>query len=123
MKCKVCGGEYQAGSVVCPHCGAPANVVPAVVAVPAKGLGVTALILGIISLLTSCIWFVSIPCALPGLILGCVAKSKAKAVGVKNGAATTGIVFSIISLAFAIIVILLAAAGVMSGVFDSYSYY
>ena len=45
-----------------------------------------------------CYAVVIFPCAIIGLILGCMANSRAKAVGLKNGFATAGIITSVIGL-------------------------
>lgn len=69
-----------------------------------SGLAIASMVLGIVALVLSCcIYFVSIPCALIGLILGAVALSK-KTPG--KGMAIAGLVCSIISIIPAVIVII-----------------
>lgn len=92
------------------------------VAVPGKGMGIAAMVLGIISLVFFCLWYIAIPCALIGVILGGVSSSKAKQAGMKNGPATAGIVCSSIALALAVLFIVLMIAGLaeVSGSIDTY---
>lgn len=71
--------------------------------VPGKGLGVASMVLGIISLVLFCIWYLAIPCAIIGAALGGIAMNKAKEVGMKNGLATAGLTCSCISLGVCLI--------------------
>ena len=97
----------------------PAYQQPSVV--PGKGMGIAGMVLGIIALVFGCCTeFISIPCAVIGLILSAVAMSKAKKAGMKNGCAVAGIVCCSISLALAIIGYILAAT-VFAGVMDELS--
>lgn len=100
--------------------------------VPGKGMGIAGMVLGIIALVFGCCTeYVSIPCAVIGLILSIVAMSKAKKAGMKNGCAVAGLVCCCISLALAVIGYILAAtvfAGLMDEVYnelgqDIYSFY
>lgn len=57
------------------------------------GLNIAALVLGIVSLVLWCFWFISIPCAILALIFGIVGiKKSGKAMGI------TGIITSIVNL-------------------------
>ena len=72
------------------------------------GMAVASMVLGIVGFLISCCFYpVTIVMAGVGLILGAVAIKKGPA---GKGMAVTGIVLSIISLAFAVLVIILAAS-------------
>ncbi|WP_164169057.1 DUF4190 domain-containing protein [Ruminococcus flavefaciens] len=72
------------------------------------GMAVASMVLGIVGFLISCCFYpVTIIMAVVGLILGAVAIKKGPA---GKGMAVTGIVLSIISLAFAVLVIILAAS-------------
>ncbi|WP_303820896.1 DUF4190 domain-containing protein [Ruminococcus flavefaciens] len=72
------------------------------------GMAVASMVLGIVGFLISCCFYpVTIVMAVVGLILGAVAIKKGPA---GKGMAVTGIVLSIISLAFAVLVIILAAS-------------
>lgn len=66
-----------------------------------KGMAIASMVLGIVAVVLFCLWYISIPAAIVGLILG-VLSNKAG----KDGMATAGIVLSIIALAIAIIWIL-----------------
>ncbi len=73
------------------------------------GCGIASMVLGILALCLSCLYYISIPCAIIGVILG--------AVGIKRhagrGMAIAGLICSIVSLVPAIIIIS-AGASVMS---------
>ena len=72
------------------------------------GMAVASMVLGIVGFLISCCFYpATIVLAVVGLILGAVAIKKGPA---GKGMAVTGIVLSIISLAFAVLVIILAAS-------------
>lgn len=72
------------------------------------GLGVASMVLGILSILFSCcFYYISFPCGLIGLILGAVAVKKGND---GKGMAVAGIVLSIISLAIAVIAIIMGGA-------------
>ncbi len=133
--CTNCGAQLQDEAQFCTNCGAQQSAAqqaqPVVEAqpvyqqpvyqqpvqsaaqptVPGKGLGIAGMILGIISLVLFCIFYISIPCSIIGAILGGVGLSKAKAVGMKNGMATAGFVCSCIALGVTILFIILAIAG------------
>lgn len=72
------------------------------------GLGVATMVLGILSILFSCcFYYVSFPCGLIGLILGAVSIKKNNN---GKGMAIAGVVLSIISLALAVIAIIVGGA-------------
>jgi len=144
MNCNKCGAEISPGAAFCVNCGEPVSapqaapqppvtpqpqavpqpqVTPAPQAVqyavpapvlPGKGMGIAAMVLGIVSLALFCIWYISIPCAIVGAVLGGLSASKAKEVGAKNGMATAGLVCSIIAIGLAILFVILVAIGVAS---------
>ncbi|MBP3325756.1 MAG: DUF4190 domain-containing protein [Coprococcus sp.] len=67
------------------------------------GLGIASMVLGIVALVFSCcLYYVSLPCAIVGLILGGVSLSKKKP---GKGMAVAGLVCSIVSLVPTIIII------------------
>ena len=79
------------------------------VTVPGKGLGIAGMVLGIIALLfTCCSEYISIPCAVIGLILSIVGLSKAKKAGMKNGCALAGIICTCIALVITTLLLVLA---------------
>ena len=128
MVCRNCGAQLPENATFCQNCGTatqpaqpqyqpvqpqyqPVQPIPvAPVTVPGKGQGVASMVLGIISLVLFCIWYIALPCAIISLILGAVGSSNAKKAGMKNGMATAGIVMSCIALGLA----LLAVAGAMA---------
>ena len=139
--CKHCGSQIEDNAAFCGVCGQAQNAAepqapvyqapvqpqqPVYVApqapvnpyaqpvVPGKGLGVASMVLGIVSLVLFCIWYLAIPCAIIGAALGGVAQSKAKAAGVKNGMAVAGITCSCIALGVAILFLLLGIIGLAS---------
>lgn len=75
------------------------------------GMAIASMVLGIISIPIFCIWYVSIPCAIVGIILGFVAKGKVKrGEGGGGGMATAGIVCGIVAIAL----VILAFAGLLA---------
>ena len=124
--CKKCGNEFESGKF-CPECGTPVALeqpetiqpevtfiqpvqqyVPQPVEVkkPGKGKGVASMILGILSFISSC-GLVGCILAIISFFLGISAKKAAKKAGTKNGFATTGIVFSILSWVVPIAILLI----------------
>jgi hypothetical protein len=81
------------------------------VANPGKGMGIAAMVLGILGILFLCInTWVAIGCAIVGCILGGLGMKKSKEVGMSNGMGIAGLVCSIIALAIAVIAIIFVAA-------------
>lgn len=101
----------------------PVYPAPAAPIVPGKGLGITGMVLGIISLVFFCVFYIGLPCAIIGLVLSIVSASKAKSVGQKNGMATAGIICSAISIGLGLIVILLGVIGIIGSVGMGSSYF
>ncbi len=140
MFCEKCGAQNPDGVKFCQSCGAemkPADVfastpsytaqsygtpTPATGVVPGKGLGIASMVVGIISLALFCIWFIAIPCAIVGAVLGGVAYNKAKQAGTKNKMANAGIVCSAIALAITILFTIIVTACICAGA-SSYPYY
>ena len=58
-------------------------------------MAIASMVLGIIALVIFCVWYISIPCAIVGIVLGALFLRK----GQKSAMATAGIACSIISLA------------------------
>lgn len=140
MFCSNCGANIPDDSKACSYCGVPVNQqqpqfqqpeqqvqpayqqpayqspafsqpVPRMTEMPGKGMGVASLVLGIVSLVMFCIWYLSLPCGIVGLILGVVSMNKAKAVGMRNGTAVGGMVCSCIALGLSILICVLAIIG------------
>ena len=112
MYCENCGAQNTEGASYCSNCGAPmgqqANFnyqTPATQPkrkIPSLGMGITSMVLGATTCGFLCYAIFIVPCAIIGLILGCMANSRAKAVGLKNGFATAGIITSVIGLVLAV---------------------
>ncbi len=79
------------------------------------GLGIASMVLGIVALVLSCcLYFISIPCAIIGIILAFVSLSGKKD---GKGMAIAGLVCSIVSLIPAAIVIISGTALMGAGTF------
>ena len=76
---------------------------------PKKGMCVASMVLGIVSLVLFCAWYLSIPCA----ILAIIFSIRANKAG-KNGMATAGLIMGIIGLILAIIVAIAVFASIGS---------
>ena len=63
-----------------------------------KGFAIASLVVGIVGTVFCCAWYISIACAVVGLILG-IMSNKAS----KTGMATAGIVLSVIALVLSIV--------------------
>jgi hypothetical protein len=109
--CANCGSRFEQQAPAAPTYAPPAapayaptgyapagGYTPAPVSNPGKGLGVAAMILGIISLVLWCTVYVSIFTSIVGLILGAIGLKKSKDAGMGNGMAVAGLVTSIIAL-------------------------
>lgn len=81
------------------------------------GLSIAALVLGIISLVSWCLWFVSIPCGILALIFGIIGLRKNK-----KGFAITGLVTGSITLAIWAIIMTFAVAGEFADALSSNNY-
>lgn len=71
-----------------------------------KGLSIASMVLGIISVVLFCIWYISVPCAILAIIFAVLGKKKGG-----KGMATAGLVLGIIALGILAIIYLLALAG------------
>ena len=113
MFCTKCGSTLSENGV-CPVCDVPVSDPinpelvfdqPPAASNPGKGLGITGMVMGIVSLLCntvcSCMYgsVLGFPLSIVGLILSIIAKKKSKAAGCSNGMATAGLITSIISIA------------------------
>ena len=72
-----------------------------------KGLSIASLILGIVSLVLFCFWYISLPCAIVAIILGIIGRKKGG-----KGMGTAGIVLGAIALVIVVVILILAAVGV-----------
>ena len=89
-------------------------------------MGIASMVLGATTCAFLCYAVIIFPCAIIGLILGCMANSRAKAVGLKNGFATAGIITSVIGLIMVVLSLVFFIwlfDSVDSGYYDYYYYY
>ena len=85
----------------------PTTPSPIIAELP-KGIAIASMVLGIVSIVIFCAWPLSIPCAIVGLILGIIARGKARrgeAGG--RGMAKAGIITSTVAIVLAVLVIAL----------------
>ena len=59
-----------------------------------KGLSIAAMVLGIVSVVLCCIWYLSIPCAILAIVFGIIGKKRDG-----RGMAIAGLVLGIIAIA------------------------
>lgn len=72
-----------------------------------KGLSIASMVLGIISVVLFCIWYISVPCAILAIIFGIIGKKKGG-----KGMATAGLVLGIVALAILAVIYILALIGI-----------
>lgn len=84
-----------------------------------KGFSIASMVLGIVSLCLCCIWYLSIPCALVGLVLG-IASMVRKYAG--RGMAIAGVICSGVGIILCVIMLLVVAVvGVAS--YSNFKFY
>jgi hypothetical protein len=71
-----------------------------------NGLAVAGMVLGIVSLVLVCLWFISLPCAIVGLCLSAAGKGRARETNSGGGMAVAGIALSCVTLALLLIILL-----------------
>ena len=74
------------------------------------------MILGIIAAAFSCVFYISIPCGVVGLVLSLLGKKKSKAANAPTGAATAGMVLSIIGVVLGLIVGLIFGGAIIAAI-------
>lgn len=79
------------------------------VVVENKGFSIASMVLGIISIVLFCIWYLSIPCAILAIIFGIVGMKK----GAK-GMAVAGLVLGIIAVAIVLIFVIFVGSALTS---------
>jgi hypothetical protein len=78
-----------------------------------QGLAIGALVCGIISIVTVCLWFLAIPLGIVAVILGIVGKGKAqRGEAGGQGLAKTGMILGVIGVALSLILHIALFAGV-----------
>ena len=87
-----------------------------------KGFAIAALVLGIVSIVLACVWFLSIPCGILAIIFGALSLKSSK-----RGFSIAGIITGIIGT-LALIIILILSFGIYifnnatDGIIDSSTY-
>ena len=76
-----------------------------------SGLSIAAMVLGIVALVLSCIWYISGPCAIVAIILAAVSIKDQKP---GKNMAIAGLVCSIIALVLTIILVIVGVAALSS---------
>lgn len=76
-----------------------------------NGMAVAALVLGIISLVLFCFWYLAIPCGILAIIFGSIGGKRAKAGASGGGMAKGGLICGCISVGLALVVFILVFAG------------
>ncbi len=70
------------------------------------GMAIASMVLGIVSLVLFCIWWLAIPCAILAVILGIVARGKAnRGEAEGRGMATAGIICGAIAILLAVLLV------------------
>lgn len=72
-----------------------------------NGMAIASMVPGIVSIVLSCLWYISVPSAIASLVLGIMHNKK----NGKCGMSTAGIVCSVIGLVLTILLIVLAVIG------------
>lgn len=81
-----------------------------------NGMAIASMVLGIVALVFGCcLWYISIPCSIVGLILGGVSLAQKRG---GKGMAIAGIVLSAIGIIVAVIVVVALGGAIMSGALD-----
>jgi hypothetical protein len=103
--------ELNSGVAPQPYAPAPMRTAPQ----QGNGMAVAGMVLGIVSLVLICIWFLSPICAIVGLCLSVVGKKRAEETNTGKGMAIAGIVLSCVTLALLIIglIAVLMGLGIM----------
>lgn len=73
-----------------------------------KGMAIASMILGIVSIVLCCIWYISLIAGIVGIVLGIMHNRKNE----KSGMATAGIICSVIGIILTIAILILAAIGI-----------
>ena len=80
-----------------------------------KGLAIAAMVLGIVSLVLFCIWYISLPCAILAIIFGIIAIKSSKR-GMAIAGISTGAFVAILMILLYVIVFVLICVGTYAGV-------
>ena len=78
-----------------------------------SGLAIASMVLGLVSVVIFCIWYVALPCAIIAVVLGFIARAKAnRGEASGGGMAMAGIVLGFVAIGIAVLVIILAIIGI-----------
>ena len=86
-------------------------IAPQPVQQPTNGMAVAGMVLGIVSIVLVCVWFVSVPCAIVGLCLSVLGRNRAQEINSGEGMAGTGLGLSCVTLALLLRALLAGLAG------------
>lgn len=82
-----------------------------------KGFSIASMVLGIISLVLLCIWYISLPCSILAIIFSIVGMKKGG-----KGMAIAGLVTGIVAICLYVLIFVVAFAGAAS-MFDAFTTY
>lgn len=78
-----------------------------------KGFAIAALVLGIVAIVLSCLWYISIPCGILALIFGILGRKSSK-----KGMSIAGLVTGVIGMIISIIILVVLIVNIFSAVND-----
>jgi len=70
-----------------------------------NGLAIASLVLGIVSVVLMCLWYMAIPCAILAVIFGVIGRQNAQAGAPNGGMATAGLILGIFGLALPLLIV------------------
>ena len=81
---------------------------------PGNGLAVASLVLGLVSIVFMCIWYIAVPCGILAIVFGAVGRAKANQGASGGGMAVAGLICGLVGLFLPILLVLgcLAALGI-----------
>jgi len=75
-----------------------------------KGFAIASMVLGIVSVVLFCLWYLAIPCAVLAIVFSVIAKKKAG----KSGMTVAGLVLGIVSLGITAVMLILITVGLVA---------
>lgn len=87
-----------------------------------KGLAIAAMVLGIVSLVLFCIWYISIPCAILAIIFGILSLKSTKR-GMAIAGITTGAIGFVLMVVLYLFLFFAIGVGTFSTIEDALEYY
>ena len=70
-----------------------------------NGLAVASLVLGLISVVLMCFWYLAIPCGILAIVFGVIGRTNARAGAPNGGMATAGLILGIFGLAWPLLIV------------------